>query len=142
MTHPEKYKQVIEDLPIVKTLGMHCDFHGDEMTAVLPFQDKLIGNPIIKALHGGAISTFLELTAMALLCERAKLQTAPRTINLTTDYLRQGRAEDAYARATITKLGRRMASVQAEAWQSSKQKPIATLLAHFKLPPLDDDAKA
>lgn len=117
--------------PIVQTLGMRCDVMGDEMTGVLPFKPSLIGNFTIQALHGGAMGTFLEMTAMAQLFLQSDLERPPRTINLTIDYLRQGRAEPLYARAHVTKMGRRMASVQAEAWQSERNKPVASVLAHF-----------
>ena len=116
---------------IVDTLGMRCEIMGDEMTAVLPFKKNLIGNFTIQALHGGAIATFLEVTAMAQLFLATDLERPPRPINLTVDYLRQGRAEDLFARATVTKLGRRMASVRAEAWQSERSKPVTALMAHF-----------
>lgn len=117
--------------PIAQTLGMRCDVMGDEMTGVLPFKPNLIGNVAIQALHGGAMGTFLEMTAMAQLFLQSDLERPPRTINLTIDYLRQGRAEPLYARAHVTKMGRRMASVQAEAWQSERDKPVASVLAHF-----------
>jgi len=120
-------------VPIVQTLGMRCDIKGDDMTAVMPFQDKLIGNFTIKALHGGAIGTFLEMTAMAQLFLISEAERPARTINITVDYLRQGRAEDLYARARVIKLGRRMASVTAEAWQSARDKPVAALHGHFLL---------
>ncbi len=117
--------------PFAQKLGMRCDIRGDEMTAVLPFSKKLIGNFTIKALHGGAISSFLELTAMAQVFLVTDLARPPRPINLTIDYLRQGHAKDLYARAYITKMGRRMASVRAEAWQEEKSKPVTALMAHF-----------
>ena len=41
--------------------------------------------------------------------------------------------EDLYARARVIKLGRRMASATAEAWQSERDKPVATLHGHFLL---------
>ena len=123
----------LAQVPIVKTIGMHCDIKGDDMVGVLPFQSKLIGNFTIKALHGGAIGTFLEMTAMAQLFLVADVERPPRTINITVDYLRQGRAQDLFARATVVKLGRRMASVRAEAWQAERDKPVAALLGHFLL---------
>lgn len=123
----------MKELPIVQTLGMRCDIKGDDMTAVLPFQEKLIGNFAIKALHGGAIGTFLEMTAMAQLYLVSDAERPARTINITVDYLRQGQAEDLYARARVIKLGRRMASVTAEAWQSERDKPVAALNGHFLL---------
>lgn len=133
LTRGEQLSRFLEHVPIVKTMGMHCDVKGDDMVGVLPFQDKLIGNSTIKALHGGAIGTFLEMTAMAQLFLVADVERPPRTINITVDYLRQGHAKDLYARATVVKLGRRMASVRAEAWQSERDKPVAALMGHFIL---------
>jgi len=73
------------------------------------------------------------MTAMAQLFLDADVERPPRTINITVDYLRQGRAEDLFARATVIKMGRRMASVRAEAWQAERNKPVAALLGHFLL---------
>ncbi len=131
MNRGEQLEGLLARVPIVQTLGMRCDIKGDDMTTVLPFQNKLIGNFTIKALHGGAIGTFLEMTAMAQLFLATEVERPARTINITVDYLRQGRAEDLYARATIVKLGRRMASVRAQAWQTERDKPVAALLGHF-----------
>ena len=131
MSRADDLKRVWDGLPMVHTLGMHVDVKGDDLTAVLPYQDKLLGNVAIRALHGGAIATFLELAAMAQLYIAVDGIEPPRTINVTVDYMRQGHAQDLYARATITKLGRRMASVQAEAWQAKRDKPVAAIMAHF-----------
>ena len=130
----EQVQAFLGRTPFAQEIGMRCEVMGDEMTAIMPFQDKLIGNFTIQALHGGAIAAFLELTAMAqvyLVTEH--LERPPRPINLTIDYLRQGHAKDTYARATITKMGRRMCSVRAEAWQDERSKPVTSLLAHFKV---------
>ena len=131
MSRADNLQEFLARTPMVQTLGMRCEIMGDEMTAILPFREKLIGNVTIRALHGGAIATFLEITAMAQLYLATDLEHPPRPINLTVDYLRQGKAEDLYARATITKLGRRMASVRTEAWQSERSKAVSALLAHF-----------
>lgn len=127
----EQVNGFIDRTPFAQLMGMKCEIKGDEMTAVLPYQRKLIGNDMIRALHGGAMGAFLEITAKAQLYLVTDLKTPPRTINITIDYLRQGRAQDLYARAFITKLGRRMASVRAEAWQESRDKPVTALMAHF-----------
>ena len=131
LTRGERLQAFLEQVPIVQTLGMHCDMKGDDMVGVLPYQQKLIGNFTIKALHGGAIGTFLEMTAMAQLFLVTDATRPSKTINITIDYLRQGHARDLYARATVVKLGRRMASVRAEAWQAEREKPVAALLGHF-----------
>jgi len=127
----------LERIPFVQTLGMVCDIKGNEMTAILPFQDKLIGSVALQALHGGAIGSFLELCAMSQVFLNTELERPPRPINLTIDYLRSAKAEDLYARAYITKLGRRIANVRCEAWQADRAKPVATLHAHFLVTPPD-----
>lgn len=127
----EALQTFLERIPFVQTLGMRCDIKGDEMTAVMPFNEKLIGSVALKALHGGAIGSFLELCAVSQLFLDTELERLPRPINLTIDYLRSGKSEDLYARAFITKLGRRIANVRCEAWQSDRAKPVAMLHAHF-----------
>ncbi len=123
----------LDRTPFAQFLGLRCEIMGDEMTAILPYQEKLIGNQTIQALHGGAIGAFLELTAMAQLFLLTESARFPKPVNLTIDYLRQGRAEDLFARASVTKQGRRIANVRAEAWQSERIKPVATLISHFLL---------
>ena len=132
-TRAKALKAIFDRIPMVQTIGMKCDIKGDDMIAILPYQDKLIGNFTIKALHGGAIGTFLEFTAVAQLFLETDTPRPARPINITVDYLRQGRAMDLFARAHVTKLGRRIASVRVEAWQSERDKPVAALLGHFLL---------
>lgn len=129
----KRLQSFLDQTPFANFLDLRCEVMGDEMTAILPFQDKLIGNRSIQALHGGAIGAFLELTAMAQLFLLTEVSRFPKPINLTIDYLRQGRAEDLFARASVTKQGRRIANVRAEAWQSEREKPVAALNAHFLL---------
>lgn len=131
MSRAEQLQDFLESIPFAQTLGIRCDIHGDEMTSVLPFQERLIGNAAIKALHGGAIGSFLELTAMAQVFLLTDLEYPPKPIDLTIDYLRSGKAEDLFARANVTKLGRRIANVRCDAWQATRSKPVASLHAHF-----------
>jgi uncharacterized protein (TIGR00369 family) len=133
LTNPraDEIDAILKRLPFAQTLGMRCEVLGDEMTAILPFQEKLIGNVAIRALHGGAIASFLELTAMLQVFLISDMPRPPKPINLTIDYLRQGHAKDLYARAYVLKMGRRMASVRAEAWQENRAEPVTALMAHF-----------
>ena len=54
LTNPraDEIDAILKRLPFAQTLGMRCEVLGDEMTAILPFQEKLIGNVAILALHG------------------------------------------------------------------------------------------
>lgn len=122
---------LLDGLPYARFLGLVTRCDGDTLTVTMPFHARLIGNPILPALHGGSTAALLELTAVAqvaLLYPRLHL---PRPINVTVAYLRSGRPVDVHARAGISKAGRRVAHVLAEAWQGDEQQPIASLTAHF-----------
>jgi uncharacterized protein (TIGR00369 family) len=123
----------LQTVPYVRFLGMRVEMAGDEMTAVLPFAERLIGNPMIPALHGGVIGAFLEMTALAQISLAQPGRRVPKTIDITIEYLRSAKAHDTYARATVRKLGRRVANVQVEAWQESRAQPVAGMTGHFLL---------
>ena len=46
-------------VPYIRFLGISFERHGDELTAVLAFDENLIGNPLLPALHGGVTAAFL-----------------------------------------------------------------------------------
>jgi uncharacterized protein (TIGR00369 family) len=120
-------------VPYVGFLGMRADLAGDEMTAVLPYSDHLIGNPILPALHGGVLGAFMELTALCQLAVTEKGVRMPKTIDITIEYLRPGKPVVTYARADLRKVGRRIANVHVEAWQEARGSPVAALRGHFLL---------
>jgi uncharacterized protein (TIGR00369 family) len=130
-----RLERLLADVPYMRFLGMTADLAGDEMTATLPFSHHLVGNPILPALHGGVIGAFLEMTALCQLILLEPLRRQPRTIDVTIEYLRPGRALTTYARADVRKIGRRIANVHVEAWQEARAQPVAALRGHFMLSP-------
>src|SRR5690606_13288549 len=99
-------RALVNGVPYIQFLGIGFDRRGDELTALLPFDDRLIGNPLIPALHGGVTAAFLEVTAIIELSwstiwedmeggrldpsrlDAAHLPRLPKTIDFTVDYLR------------------------------------------------------
>jgi uncharacterized protein (TIGR00369 family) len=138
----ERLAAVLAAVPYMRFLGMTADLAGDEMTAVLPFAPQLVGNVVLPALHGGVIGAFLEMTALCQLVVREPLRRQPRTIDVTIEYLRPGRAQTTYARADVRKIGRRIANVHVEAWQDQRASPVAALRGHFMLSLPDADGMA
>ena len=146
MTRESVIDRLLARVPYVRWLGVTVDRRGDELTAVLPFSDKLIGNPVLPALHGGVTAAFLETTAVlgllwATLDGRHGLPEGdeglprlPKTIDFTVDYLRTGLPRDAYARARVNRSGRRYASVHVEAWQDNRARLFAQATGHFLMP--------
>ena len=141
---------LVGGVPYIGFLGIVFERRGDELTALMPFQESLIGNPMLPALHGGATAAFLEVTAIVelgwqILWEDMEagridptapdsLPRLPKTIDVTVDYLRAGLPRDAYARARVNRSGRRYASVHVEAWQDNRARPFAQSTGHFLMP--------
>jgi acyl-coenzyme A thioesterase PaaI-like protein len=137
-------KALLARIPYAQFLGLRVELAGDEMTAILPFSPHLIGNPSLPAIHGGVLGAFMELTALAQLAVAQEtggdtMRRQPRPIDVTVEYLRSGRPLDTFARAQITRMGRRIANVRVEAWQETRAAPIAALHGHFILTLNDGD---
>jgi acyl-coenzyme A thioesterase PaaI-like protein len=130
---------LVDAIPYCRFLGIEIDRKGNELTTILRFDKKLIGNPVLPALHGGVVGAFLEVTAVIQLMLEAESEDLPKPVDIGIDYLRSGRPVDAYARATITKHGRRVCNVRAEAWQDERSRPIAALHGHFLIKPKDSE---
>jgi uncharacterized protein (TIGR00369 family) len=131
MTDRAKLDAFLATWPYARFLGMEAMLDGEALTAVLPFSAHLVGNPLIPALHGGVVGGFLELAALAELAASAPDGHAPRTVDITIDYLRPARDLTTYARAEVIKRGRRVVNVQVAAWQENPASPVATLRGHF-----------
>lgn len=132
----EDMQALVEHIPYARFMGIRVDRKGNEITTVLPFDDKLIGNPTLPALHGGAIGSFLELTCLIQLLYSTQCERLPKTVDISIDYLRSGRPVETYGRAVVTRQGRRVANVRAEIWQEAINKPVAASHGHFLLTPV------
>lgn len=145
-------RALVEGVPYIRYLGIEFERRGDELTGILPFDQKLIGNPMLPAIHGGVTAAFLEVTAIITLSwtylwedvesgaikpedlSAQGLPRLPKTIDISTDFLRSGLPRDAYARARINRSGRRYASVHVEAWQDNRDRLFAQATGHFLMP--------
>ena len=114
--------------PYAEVLGLNVD--GEENGApivLMPFSNDVLGRPGF--LHGGAISGMLEMAAItALYAEFAREGGAkPRLkpVNITVDFMRGGRDKPTRAVGIVTRVGSRIANVEAIAWQDDRAKPIA-----------------
>ena len=118
-------------IPYARWMGISAAEVDGELIGRLAYADMLIGNPALPALHGGTLGALLESTAIFELLWRSETVVLPKTINITVDYLRSGGALDTYARGIVTRHGRRVANVRAEAWQEDRSRPIAIAHGHF-----------
>jgi uncharacterized protein (TIGR00369 family) len=96
-----------------------------ELQFVMPFGDIVLGRP--GYVHGGAIAGLLEFAAFGALYEAlgAREGVIVKPVNVTVQYMRGATRHDTIAAATVTRLGNRIANVEAHAWQLDRAKPIA-----------------
>ena len=118
-------------IPYHGFLGFSVEKRGNELYGLMRYADHLVGNFSLPALHGGTLGGLLESTAIFQILWSAETLLLPKTITITVDYLRPGRPVDTWARATVTRQGRRVVNVHVEAFQDDPGRPIATANALF-----------
>jgi len=124
-------KSVLSRMPYAKLIGVKPLLMGHELTLIMPYSQDVIGNPVLPALHGGAVSAFMELTAITQLALQGGHTKLPKPVGVNIDYLRRGKPMDTYARALVAREGKRVANVRVRAWQESFNEPISMLHGHF-----------
>lgn len=122
---------LLAHIPYASFLGWNAERKDGETIVSMSFADHLVGDSKIAALHGGTIGALLESAAMFAALWESETELLPKTINLTIDYVRSGRARTTYATAEVTKKGRRVLNVHALAWQDDRARPIASASVHF-----------
>jgi uncharacterized protein (TIGR00369 family) len=115
-------------IPFNRLLGIQLDELSPERVLMsLPMKDELIGNFMHGILHGGVISSILDVAggAMALIgaferhqhlsgTERMTRLSKLGTIDLRVDYLRPGRGKHFIASAVLLRSGNKVAVVRSE----------------------------
>jgi uncharacterized protein (TIGR00369 family) len=125
---------LIAAVPYCAWLGLAARQQDDRIVLEMPFAARLVGNPIIPAIHGGVIGSLLETAAIVQAIWDTRSAAIPKPVDITIDYLRTGRAVTSYASARLARQGRRVVNVHAQMWQEDESKPIAALRGHFLLP--------
>ena len=112
--------------PYAKLLGLSTSRSADETLWIMPFREEVVGRP--GYLHGGAIAGLLEFAALGTLFEALGGEEGVKVkpINVTVQFTRGGVEHETYAAASVTRLGKRVANVEAYAWQEDRTKPIAS----------------
>ena len=114
--------------PYALSMGIGVErFEAGAPVLTLDFAEIVMGRP--GYLHGGAIGGLLEMAAIAALRQAlAERGAVPRLkpVNMTVEFLRGGTDRRTFALGRVTRAGRRIANVSAEAWQDDPARPIAT----------------
>jgi uncharacterized protein (TIGR00369 family) len=118
--------------PYAQLLGLAAERDGDGAPVlVMPFGVDVLGRPGF--LHGGAISGLMEMAAIVALYDALAGEGGGevKPVNVTVDFMRGGRDKPTRSRGIVTRLGTRVANVEATAWQDDPAKPIAAARMNY-----------
>lgn len=125
-------ERILSQMPYAQFIGLEVGLDSTQSWLFkLPFSRQNIGNNMVPALHGGLIGGFLESAALSFFVLSNNLEQFPKIIDFSLDYLRPGKAEHTYASCILTRQGRRVVNISAQAWQKDIDHPIAVARAHF-----------
>lgn len=128
-----RFEPLLELVPYARFLGIRVIRNADDWISHLPFRESLIGNTVIRAVHGGVTAAFMENAALLHLMLHEEETRVPRSIDFSLDYLQPALSTDTYAACEVTRSGLRVAQVQIRCWQQRETHPIAVARAHFML---------
>ncbi len=114
------------DSPYALTMGFVRSIDADgRLILTMPYDEGKRGRPGF--VHGGALAGLLEAVAFMTLQDALGADDAVtiKPINVTVTYMRGAVEAPTLARATIERLGKRVANVEAIAWQDDPAKPVA-----------------
>ncbi len=128
-------RQFIEAIPHAKTLGMVLtDLGGGQATIIMPYSEKLIGDPVSRVVHGGAVSALMDTAGGAAVMCHPAAPTSTATLDLRIDYMRAATpGQTITARAECYHVTRSVAFIRVTATDEDAASPVATATGSFSI---------
>jgi uncharacterized protein (TIGR00369 family) len=127
---PALLRQVMEEfIPFNKFLGVRVvRVERASVRLELPWRDEFIGDPMKRAIHGGVISTMVDVAGgMAAWSALEDPMARVSTVDLRVDYLRPGKTHAVLADGVVVRLGGRIAVTDMKIFHPGAEgEPIAT----------------
>lgn len=113
--------ELVKSIPYAEYLGIKIETNlNGQMIFRMPFDKKLIGNPTIKAIHGGILAGFMESSATLAVIGIISHDHLPKCVNMTVEYLRSTRPIDTFCQVQINNPGRRIVHLTVRCWQEGR----------------------
>ncbi|HMM37588.1 MULTISPECIES: PaaI family thioesterase [Desulfovibrio] len=104
-------------LPFHKMLGIQVVELSEGLARLrIPFRPELVGDPRRPALHGGVISTLVDVCGGFAVWTRCRPEDRIATIDIGVDYLRPAPAADLLAEGRVRLLGNRVGNAEVVVW--------------------------
>jgi acyl-coenzyme A thioesterase PaaI-like protein len=133
MTGDEALRAIVTSCGFGAKLGEMIAIADGGRTWTLSPSHDLIGNPLLPALHGGAVTAFIQLACGGAVARASDRPVLPRLISANVQFLAPMRLQDISTMPVIRRIGRRVAVVHAEAWQADREQPVCAAQCEFSL---------
>lgn len=131
--HTTLARQFIEAIPFSKALSMSLDsIEAGRATISMPYDARLVGDPVTGVIHGGAVSALMDTCGGAAVMSHPDMPIATATIDLRIDYMRAATpGQPIRAEAECYHVTRAVAFVRATAWDADPDRPVAAATGAF-----------
>lgn len=126
-------RQFIQALPHSVALGMEVvDLNNGTAVISMPYDEKLIGDPKTRVVHGGAVSALMDTSCGAAVMSHPSNPAGTATMDLRIEYLRAAKpGQTITTTATCYHVTRSVAFVRATATDDDAENPVATATGTF-----------
>jgi len=128
-------RQFIQSLPFSRALGMELTEMGPgRATITMPWDARLVGDPVTGVLHGGAISALMDTASGASAMSHPAAPTSTATLDLRIDYMRPATpGQMVTAIAECHHVTRSVAFIRVTAVDEDATRPVAMGTGAFTL---------
>ena len=125
--------QFINAIPHSQRLGMKIEELGEGRAVIsMPYDKALIGDPVTKVIHGGAVSALMDTAGGAAVVAHPLTGLGTATLDLRIDYMRPATpGQTITATAECYHVTRTVAFVRATACDVDTARPVATATGAF-----------
>jgi uncharacterized protein (TIGR00369 family) len=130
---PEQAARVIESIvqfvPHNRALGIRLvSVAPDSLTLALPYDEKLVGNPLTGVIHGGAITALLDAACGVAVFVKVGRPMPVATLDLRIDYLRPATpAKEVLGRAECFRVTQNVAFVRCQAFHADREDELVAV---------------
>lgn len=132
---PDDPGELMAGLPHSREIGMrlHQSKSGIAVLSV-PYDEKLVGDPETRVLHGGVITALLDTACGSAVMSMPEKLRSTATLDLRIDYMRPATAgQTVWARAECYRMTRSIGFARAVAYHEDPDDPIASAAGAFMI---------